>query len=91
MAEKLTGMLNLSKIPKELIGTTKKGERCIFVDLVPRKEADEYGNTHYLRMYNKNTKESIYLGNFKPESFGNGQSQAPTKRKVEDDLPDLPF
>lgn len=71
MATKLNGMLNLSKIPKELIGTTKKGEKCIFVDVVPKKNgADQYGNTHSIQIYNKDTKETIYLGDFKPVEFG---------------------
>lgn len=92
MAQKLTGMLNLSKIPKGLIFDTKKGDKAIFVDICPNKNGtDEYGNTHYIRLYNKATKESIYLGNFKPETFGQGQSQAPQQaqpiQQGEDDLP----
>lgn len=71
MPKKLNGMLNLSKIPKEMIGQTKKGEKCIFVDIVPRKGgADEYGNTHSIQLYNKDTKETIYLGNLKTVEFG---------------------
>ena len=62
MAKKLTGLLNLSKIPKELIGQTKNGAKCIYVDIVPnRNGADNYGNTHAITLYNKNTKQTIYL------------------------------
>lgn len=91
MAKKLTGLLNLSKIPKELIGQTKKGEKCLFVDIIPnRNGADEYGNTHTITLYNKNTKQTIYLGNLKTQEFGKSGATAPAGQpasSVEDDLP----
>ena len=91
MAKKLTGMLNLSKIPKELIGQTKKGEKCLFVDIIPnRNGADNYGNTHAITLYNKNTKQTIYLGNLKEVEFGESGAAAPAGQQaspVEDDLP----
>ena len=94
MAKKLTGLLNLSRIPKELVGQTKKAEKCIFIDIIPnRNGADEYGNTHTVTLYNKNTKQTIYLGNLKEQEFGKsgaatqaGQPASP----VEDDS-DFPF
>ena len=94
MATKLTGLLNLSKIPKELIGQTKKGEKCIFIDIIPnRNGADEYGNTHTITLYNKNTKQTIYLGNLKEVEFGKSGAATPAGQpasQVEDDR-DLPF
>ena len=94
MAKKLTGLLNLSKIPKELIGQTKKGEKCIFIDIIPnRNGADEYGNTHTITLYNKNTKQTIYLGNLKTQEFGKGGAATPAEQpapSAEDDS-DLPF
>ena len=94
MATKLTGLLNLSKIPKELIGQTKKGEKGIFVDIIPnRNGADEYGNTHTITLYNKNTKQTIYLGNLKEVEFGKSGAATPAGQpapSVEDDG-DLPF
>ena len=91
MAKKLTGMLNLSKIPKELIGQTKKGEKCLFVDIIPnRNGADNYGNTHAITLYNKNTKQTIYLGNLKEVEFGKSGASAPAGQQaapVEDDMP----
>lgn len=78
MATKLNGMLVLSKIPKGMVGTTKKGEKCLFVDIVPRRNgADEYGNTHSIQVYNKETKETIYLGNLKPVEFGKDEGNTP--------------
>lgn len=101
MAKKLNGMLNLSKIPKDMIGTTKKGEKCIFVDIVPRRGGeDEYGNTHSIQLYNKENKETIYLGNLKTVEFGQ-RTPAPSApapstwaaggHNTDQDLPDLPF
>ena len=91
MAKKLTGLLNLSKIPKELIGQTKKGSKCIYVDIVPnRNGADDYGNTHAITLYDKNTKQTIYLGNLKEVEFGKSgaaTSQTASAPADEDDLP----
>ena len=93
MAKKLNGMLNLSKIPKELIGQTKKGDKVIYIDIVPnRNGADDYGNTHTITLYNKNTKQTIYLGNLKEVEFGKGGAATPAGQSatsVEDS--DLPF
>ena len=76
MATKLHGMLNLSKIDKSLIVTNQKGEKVLWVDIVPNKGGeDQYGNTHTLQIYNKDTRATIYLGNFKPQEFGSGSSK----------------
>lgn len=92
MATKLNGMLNLTKIPKGVIGQTKKGEKCIYVDIVPRRGgADEYGNTHSIQLYNKDTKETIYLGNLKPVEFGGKGDGAPIPPPTPNDDGDLPF
>ena len=92
MAKKLTGLLNLSKIPKELIGQTKKGEKCLFVDIIPnRNGADEYGNTHTITLYNKNTKQTIYLGNLKEVEFGKSGAATPAGQSASSEENDLPF
>ena len=93
MAKKLTGLLNLSKIPKELIGQTKKAEKCIFIDIIPnRNGADEYGNTHTITLYNKNTKQTIYLGNLKEVEFGKSGAAKPQAQPATSvDDTDLPF
>ena len=91
MAKKLNGMLNLSKIPKELIGQTKKGDKVIYIDIVPnRNGADDYGNTHAITLYDKNTKQTSYLGNLKEVEFGKSGAATPAGQpasSVEDDLP----
>lgn len=89
MAEKLNGRLSLSKIPKDLIQTSQNGEKFIYVDIVPnRNGADQYGNTHSVSIYDKQKRERIYLGNLKPQEFGqNGQGGGNSRGNGADDLP----
>lgn len=94
MATKLHGLLNLSKIDKSLIVTNQKGEKVLWVDIVPNKGGeDQYGNTHSLQIYNKDTRETIYLGNFKPQEFGSSSRMAVASESADvtdaaqDDLP----
>ena len=89
MAKKLNGRLYLSKIPKELVLGDDKGRKYIYVDIVPnRNGADDYGNTHSITLYNKNTRETIYLGNLKTQEFG---APAPGLRDPLPETDDLPF
>ena len=93
MAKKLNGRLYLSKIPKELVLGDDKGRKYIYVDIVPnRNGADDYGNTHNITLYDKNTKQTIYLGNLREVEFGKSGAATPPEPPVpsaEDD--DLPF
>ena len=94
MARKLNGRLYLSKIPKELILGDDKGRKYIYIDIVPnRNGADEYGNTHTITLYNKNTKQTIYLGNLKEVEFGKSGAAAPSGQPASpvDEDRDLPF
>ena len=94
MAKKLNGRLYLSKIPKELVLVDNNGRKYIYVDIVPnRNGVDDYGNTHTITLYNKNTKQTIYLGNLKEVEFGKSGAATPAGQpapSVEDDG-DLPF
>ena len=91
MAKKLNGRLYLSKIPKELVLGDDKGRKYIYVDIVPnRNGADNYGNTHAITLYDKNTKQTIYLGNLKEVEFGKSGAATPAGQQaspVEDDMP----
>ncbi len=93
MATKLHGRINLSKIDKNLIVSDNKGNKCIWVDILEKKEPDQYGNTHTLTLYNNEKRETIYLGNFKPQEFGaagpatQAQQQAVKESAGNDDLP----
>lgn len=96
MAQKLTGLLNLSRIPKGLITKNKNNESTIWVDIVPnRNGADQYGNTHSIQLYDKEAKQVIYLGNVKPQEFGSGKGSADVANHGgfagADDKGDLPF
>ena len=96
MAQKLTGLLNLSLIPKGLITKNKNNESTIWVDIVPnRNGADQYGNTHSIQLYDKEAKQVIYLGNVKPQEFGGKGGSADVANHGgfagKDDGSDLPF
>ena len=88
MAKKLNGRLYLSKIPKELVLADDKGRKYIYVDIVPnRNGADEYGNTHNITLYNKNTRETIYLGKLKTQEFGGSGATCQAPAQETDDMP----
>ena len=88
---KLHGMLNLSRIPKGLITTNSKGEKVIWIDIFEKYDGqpDQYGNTHSIQVYNKDTREKTYLGNLKQQTFGssNPAPAAPAAGEGTDDLP----
>ena len=66
----LHGMLNLSKINKNQIVTNKHGDKCIWVDLVDIYNGpDQYGNTHYISMWDPEARQKIYLANLKPKEI----------------------
>ena len=85
---KLHGLLNLSKIDKSLIVKNKSGESCIWVDILENLSGpDQYGNTHTMTTYNKDTRTTTYLGNFKPQEFGKAAAPASHDEAATDDLP----
>lgn len=95
MAQKITGMLNLSKIPKELLYTTKHGDKAIFIDIVKKKDgADQYGNEYTICLYDKENRKNIFLGDMKVQEYGNGGSapaSAPAGGHADNGSDDLPF
>ena len=76
MATKLTGALNLSRIPKECITTKANGDKVIWIDVLERKLADGYGNTHTITVYDRNEKKAVYLADLKPQEFGSKEAAA---------------
>ena len=88
---KLHGMLNLSRIPKGLITTNSKGEKVIWIDILENYDGqpDQYGNTHSIQIYNKDTREKTYLGNLKQQTFGGASKPAGGDLPAEDT--GLPF
>lgn len=104
MATKLHGSINLSRIPKELISKNLKDDKVLWIDILEKREVDQYGNTHSIVLYNKNGEEgkkNIYLGDFRPVEFGGSQpaqasaakaAPAPQPVNIGDDIDDdLPF
>lgn len=98
MGSKLHGMLNLSRIPKELIVENKNGEKVVWVDILENLNgADQYGNTHSVSVYDKEQKKAVYLGNLRPQEFGQGATQNVVKGERYEGAPqgaannDLPF
>ena len=88
MAQKLNGRLTLTKIPKELIQTAQDGTKFCYVDIVPNKDGeDKYGNTHAVCIYDKQNRRTIYLGNLKPQEFGNGGNNGGNAGGRNSDLP----
>lgn len=66
----LHGALNLSRIPKELIFTNKAGEKIVYIDVTERRSPGKYGETHSVTIYDKNSKQKIYIADLKPQEFG---------------------
>lgn len=79
MAQKLTGMLKLSRIPKELIYTNQNGEKSIWVDIFEKNQPDQYGNTHYIKVYDKANRKNYYIADLKMVEFGMGVDSAPAQ------------
>ena len=81
----------MMKIDKSLIFKNRNNESCIWVDVLEKRESpDQYGNTHSLQLYNRDTREVIYLGDFKPQEFGEpsaAPAAAPAEAPADNDLP----
>jgi len=75
MAQLLSGVLNLSRIPKNLIQTNSKGEKILYIDLAERQTPGQYGDTHYIKVWDKESRQSYYIADLKPREFG--QQSAP--------------
>lgn len=92
MSTRLKGFLRLSRIPKNLVQTTKNGEKGIYVSVSERKEKGQYGDTHTITIWDAENKKAIYIADLKPDEWENKNSSTPTETKpntaaVEDDLP----
>ena len=105
MAVFYSGIINLSKIPKDLIRENRNGDKIIYVDFAERRAPSQYGDTHYLKMNDSATRTQHYIGDFRPRTIGNdadgaiGQNTAPTApapapaadNSLEPQSDDLPF
>jgi hypothetical protein len=86
--------VNLSKLPKDKMTTSKTGEKWINLILWENKDGvDKFGNTHSLTVSKtKEEKEqpNVYVGNGKDMSVGVAPV-APAIGKSDSDNDDLPF
>lgn len=91
MGKKLTGIINLSKIPKTKIKENKNGEKILYIDIVENKNgADKFGNTHSIQVWDKDM-GTIYLGNLKEAEFGKKDGEASPAPAPQGEGEDLPF
>ena len=64
-----TGIINLSRIPKELIKENRNGDKIVYADFSERRTPSQYGDTHYLKLYDSVNRQQIYIGDFRPSNF----------------------
>ena len=87
--KKYWGSINLDAIKDAIQGGVKPFEgkkgKYLEVNVWVNEEADQFGNSCSIQVYNKDTKQATYLGNLKLSEFNN--AAAPAK----DNGPDLPF
>jgi hypothetical protein len=83
----IKGKINVLKIPKHLLFKGEKGT-YLDIDIVEKREPDQYGKTHSISVYDKETKEKIYIGDGTVKEFGNNQTTAPagSSSHPDDDL-----
>lgn len=81
MASILTGRINLSKIPQDLIKRNAGGEAFVWVDVAERREPSQYGDTHYISIYDSASRQKIYIGELRPRELG-GDSAAPSAARL---------
>lgn len=77
MSQLLSGRINLSKIPKDLIRYNNAGEAFIWVDVAERRETSQYGDTHNISIYDSANRQKIYIGELRPKDFGGSSDGAP--------------
>jgi len=70
MSSILTGRLNLSKIPADLIQEDRNGNQVVWIDVAERREPSQYGDTHYISIYDKTTRQKVYIGELRPRELG---------------------
>lgn len=72
--------IDVDKIPKDKIWTSKNGAKKLFATLSELRVPSQYGQTHTLYLYDKETKEKTYIGSGKVVEF-NVAGQAPQQAK----------
>lgn len=80
MSQILSGRINLSKIPQDLIKYNNAGEAIVWVDVAERREPSQYGDTHNVSIYDSANRQKIYIGELRPKDIGQaGDNAAPAR------------
>ena len=87
---RLHGLINLSRIPKQLIKKNKNGESILYIDLSENYKPSQYGDTHTITCYDKENQRKIYLANLRPEEPREQTAPAAPQAAGENE-PDLPW
>lgn len=78
MPKKLNGRIDLAKIPRKLIYESQGNNQYVYIDIVPNKNGiDQYGRTHAVTVFDKESGKPIYIGNLTTKEFGSKTSNAP--------------
>jgi len=87
--------VNLSKLPKEKITTSKNGEKWINLILWENKDGeDKFGNTHSLtvsKTKEEKEKPNIFCGNGKDSNIQSDKKIEKTIEQISKEDDDLPF
>ena len=90
MSKLLTGSINLSKIDKNKLFTSKNGEKYLNISI--NDEKDKYGNIAGIQQQTKKDETKIYIGNLKEFEKQNTLPEANTNKDTQqDDSDNLPF
>jgi len=87
MAKLLTGSINLSKINKEKLFTSEKGDKFLNVSVWINDKKDNYGNDAAIQQYMGKDAEKNYIGNLKFFEKKETTNEKPGNLEEPDDLP----
>lgn len=83
--------IDVNKIPKDRIFVGKNG-KYLNLTITELREPDQYGNTHTVYLYNKESKQKNYVGKGKELIFDKTKNNESFQNDVVDNLiDDCPF
>lgn len=91
MSRLLTGSINLSKIDKNKLYTSDKGEKFLNVSVWLNDEIDKYGNIAGIQQQTKKDENKIYIGNLKDYKKPEETTKVEEAKVVNNDSDGLPF
>lgn len=84
MSKLLTGSINLSKIDKNKLFTSKNSEKYLNISVWINDEKDKYGNIAGIQQQTKKDETKIYIGNLKEFEKQNTLPEANTNSDQEE-------